>query len=130
MCCAFCFPEHLKKCYLFSYTRRKKVGERQFIQPQHFKNLPHGDFSGSLVCFHCRGHGFNPWSGNQDPTFSSAWLKSQTKLSKINFGRFTVLRHLTHTQIPVATNTVGIQNSTITPKSPAVFQKVKSSPSS
>ena len=20
-------------------------------------------------CFHCRGHGFDPWSGNEDPAY-------------------------------------------------------------
>ena len=26
-------------------------------------------------CFHCRGHGFDPWSGNQDPASRGAWLE-------------------------------------------------------
>lgn len=32
-----------------------------------FKNSPDGEFPGVLVvrlCFHCRGHGFDPWSGD------------------------------------------------------------------
>ena len=27
--------------------------------------------------FHCRQHGFNSWSGNQDPTCSTEWLKKK-----------------------------------------------------
>ena len=37
------------------------------------------DFPGSPVVstprFHCRGHEFDPWSGNQDPTCSAGWQK-------------------------------------------------------
>ena len=25
--------------------------------------------------FQCRGHGFDPWSGNQDPTGQAVWPK-------------------------------------------------------
>ena len=34
---------------------------------------------GSVVktpCFHCRGHGFNPWSGTKIP-HATAWLKKK-----------------------------------------------------
>ena len=38
-----------------------------------------GAFPGSLEvrtpCCHCRGSGFNPWSGNEDPTSHMAWPK-------------------------------------------------------
>ena len=27
--------------------------------------------------FHCRGHGFDPWPGNQDPTCHTAWQKKK-----------------------------------------------------
>lgn len=101
----------------FSYTRRKKVGERQttFIQPQHFKNL-HMRISLVLWCASTAAGIGSSLVGNPRPQHSvqRGWKTKQTKLSKINFGRFTVLRHLTHIQIPVATNTIGIQNSTIT----------------
>ena len=37
------------------------------------------EFPSSLViktlCFHCRGHGFKPWSGNQDPASCPLWPK-------------------------------------------------------
>ena len=43
-----------------------------------------GDFLGDPVvktpCFHCREHGFNPWSGNEDPTCHAAWLKKAKQL--------------------------------------------------
>ena len=31
--------------------------------------------------FHCRGHGFNPWSGNQDPASREVWPKGKKKKS-------------------------------------------------
>ena len=35
------------------------------------------DFPGGPVvktlCFQCRGHGFDPWSWNKDPTCHAAW---------------------------------------------------------
>ena len=38
---------------------------------------PCRDFPSSPVvktpCFHCRGHGFDPWSGNSDPTHCVMW---------------------------------------------------------
>ena len=41
------------------------------------------DFPGSPVvgtpCFHCRGQGFDPWSGNSDPTCHTAWPKRKKK---------------------------------------------------
>ena len=45
-----------------------------------------GDFSGGPVvktphfqCFHCRRHGFNPWSGNYDPTCHAEQPKKKKK---------------------------------------------------
>ena len=39
------------------------------------------DFLGSPVvktpCFQCRGQGFNPWSGNYDPTYRAVWPKKK-----------------------------------------------------
>ena len=32
--------------------------------------------------FHCRGHGFNPWKGNEDPTCHVIQPKQQTKWQK------------------------------------------------
>ena len=41
------------------------------------------DFPGSPVVgtlyFHCRGYGFDLWTGNYDPTYSTAKGKKQTK---------------------------------------------------
>ena len=41
------------------------------------------DFPGGPVvrtpCFHCRGHGFHPWSGSEDPTCQLAWPKKEKK---------------------------------------------------
>ena len=41
------------------------------------------DFPGGPVaevpCFHCRGHGFNPWSGNWDPTCHAVQPKTNKK---------------------------------------------------
>ena len=34
--------------------------------------------------FHCRGHRFDPWSGNCDPTCRAAWPKK--KKTKAFFG--------------------------------------------
>ena len=40
-----------------------------------------GDFPGSPVvktlCFHCTGHGFDPWSENEDPTCHEVWSKKK-----------------------------------------------------
>ena len=30
-------------------------------------------------CFHCRGPGFDPWSGNEDPTSCAAGQKKKKK---------------------------------------------------
>ena len=42
-----------------------------------------GDFPGSPVvktlCFHCTGHGFDPWSENEDPTCHAVWSKKKKK---------------------------------------------------
>ena len=32
----------------------------------------------TLSC-HCRAHGFNPWSGNQDPASHPMWPKKKKK---------------------------------------------------
>ena len=32
-------------------------------------------------CFQCRGCGFDPWSGNKDPTCRAAWPKKKKKKS-------------------------------------------------
>ena len=40
-------------------------------------------FSGDPVigalCFHCRGHGFSPWSGHWDPTYFKVRTKKKKK---------------------------------------------------
>ena len=42
-----------------------------------------GDFPGSPVvktlCFHCTGHGFDPWSENEDPTCHAVCSKKKKK---------------------------------------------------
>ena len=43
----------------------------------------HGVAVVKTLHFHCRGHGFYPWSGNQDPTCFAAWPnKTQIKKKK------------------------------------------------
>ena len=46
-----------------------------------FKERGHWDFSAGPVartlCFPCRWHGFNPWSGNWDLTCCTAWPKKR-----------------------------------------------------
>ena len=45
--------------------------------------------------FHCFGTGFDPWSGNQDPTSRAAWLSKrqtskQTKLqARVKYSVYT-----------------------------------------
>ena len=34
--------------------------------------------------FHCRGHGFNPWSGNKDLASHVVWPKNPEKQIPIN----------------------------------------------
>ena len=34
------------------------------------------------LCFHCRGPGFNPWSGNQDSASHAVWAKKKIFLIK------------------------------------------------
>ena len=52
------------------------------------------------LCFHCRWHGFDPWSGNQDPTCHVAqlvWKTVQLFLKKLNIEGFpggTVVKNL------------------------------------
>ena len=33
----------------------------------------------SRLCFHCRGHRFDPWLGNQDPTYLLVQQKKKKK---------------------------------------------------
>ena len=44
-----------------------------------------GDFPGGPVvqtpCFHCRGHGFDSWSGKQDPACHAVWPKKRKEKS-------------------------------------------------
>ena len=45
-------------------------------------------------CFHCRGHGFDPWSGNWDPACHVVWPKKKRKgwfglLEVVNCGKET-----------------------------------------
>ena len=45
------------------------------------------DFPGSPVgnktpCFHCRRHGFHPWSGNKDPTCHMAKKEREKEKSR------------------------------------------------
>ena len=35
--------------------------------------------------FHCRGHGFNSWLGNEDPIYHVTWQKKKKK-DKIKLG--------------------------------------------
>ena len=45
---------------------------------------------GSVVktpCFHCRRHGFNPWSGNQDATWHSQNKIKKKKKKKMMKGK-------------------------------------------
>ena len=34
----------------------------------------------SRLCFHCRGHRFDPWLGNQDPTYLLVQQKKKKKV--------------------------------------------------
>ena len=49
---------------------------------------PPQDFPGSPVVrtqhFHCRGPGFNPWSGNWDPASLAAWPKKKKRRNHPN----------------------------------------------
>ena len=50
------------------------------------------DFPGGPVvktpCFHCRGHGFDPWLGKQDPTCHVSGPKKGKKENKDNPGGY------------------------------------------
>ena len=50
--------------------------------------IPYRDFPGGplvkTLCFQCRGHRFDPCSGNLDPKCCMAWSKIKTKLSLKN----------------------------------------------
>ena len=48
----------------FCTSKDIKKGQRN---PQNCRDFP-GVPVVTLPCFHCRGNGFNPWSGNWDPT--------------------------------------------------------------
>ena len=58
------------------------VSERSWLQ-----NLQTRDFPDSPVvktlCFHFKEHGFNPWSGNLDPTNCTVWQKIKIKKPKL-----------------------------------------------
>ena len=46
-------------------------------------------FGGPMVktlCFQYRGHGFNPWLGNKDPTCHKAWSKKKKERKERNRG--------------------------------------------
>ena len=44
------------------------------------------DFPGGPVvknlCFQGKGHGFDPWSGNEDPTCCESWPKNKKQTNK------------------------------------------------
>ena len=61
------------------------------------RNLPGGPVV-NLLCFHCRGHGFNPWLGNQDCT-------CLTMQPKKYFFNFFITISFQHT-LDVSANTV------------------------
>ena len=44
-----------------------------------FKQLA-GSPAARTLCFHCRGHGFDPWLGNWDPT---AWAVQPKRINKL-----------------------------------------------
>ena len=45
---------------------------------KNMENSPVIQWLGTL-CFHSRGHGFNPWLQNYDPTCCTAWPKNKNK---------------------------------------------------
>ena len=36
------------------------------------------------LCFQCRRHGFDPWSGNKNPAYHVSWLKEKKKEKEKN----------------------------------------------
>ena len=54
-------------------------GPHNIINPLYFNLKNYWDFPGGLVVknrwFYYRGHGFDPWSGNSDPTSHAAVKK-------------------------------------------------------
>ena len=42
-----------------------------------FRHVPGGPVV-KTPCFHCRGHGFNPWSGKKDPASRMLWPKRKS----------------------------------------------------
>ena len=49
---------HISHCWRKGVTNKERGKARDFPGSPVVKTLS----------FHCRGHGFDPWSGNQDPT--------------------------------------------------------------
>ena len=41
-------------------------------------------------CFQCRGHGFNPWSGNLGPTGYVVWQKKKKKKKLVLLAKLTM----------------------------------------
>ena len=72
-------------CNLFN--RRRVNIPNVYIKKNNKKTEEKGwDFSGDPVigalCFHYRGYGFNPWSGNWDPTCFKVRPKKKNKQTK------------------------------------------------
>ena len=60
-----------KLCGTAKKKKREKVSERLCTPVISFENKNWDFLCGPVVktlCSHCRGHEFNPWSGNQDPS--------------------------------------------------------------
>ena len=76
---------------LWDYEREgirvRKGNESNAAEAIHVRNnesqwvFPGGPVVRAL-CFHCRGHGFDPWSGNQDSTSHMARPKKKKKNQK------------------------------------------------
>ena len=56
----------------------KQFNKYKMIMTQDFPSGP----VGKTPSFHCRGHGFNPWSGNYDPSSLNVRPKEKTVKKK------------------------------------------------
>ena len=60
------------------YEMSEQEREKQRKQEDEGRKFPGGPVV-KTPCFHCRGHRFNPWWGNQDLTCCKAWQKQTNK---------------------------------------------------
>ena len=69
--CVCALPKNSRIAVLVSSSFkcvRPTLSNRNIIRATNVSHVCHlkfsGEFPGGTLCFHCRGHGFNPWSGN------------------------------------------------------------------